>query len=215
MTVTGSAFNQSSVVRVGDTACKTTSLTPSQIICVTKSGPIGTFSVTVQTGDSVSVPSDAARFQYVLSVSSVTPTTLGFRGGVPAKFTGEGFAAGDASVLAQVETYSRETYVIGLYTSPLVRETQDISFLGTLRKEVQRIAILSSIDGDFSLSGWGASTRNLPRNVNSYELQDAINAIVPAGASVQVSSVTAAQSSVVWDVEFCCVLGDIRSESSR
>ncbi len=224
LTITGAGFAQMTTdsVRIGDVSCSIIANSASQAVCATRPSSIGTFFVTVKVGDAVSTPSPSARFQYMLSVASVSPQTVGLGGGVPMQLTGVGLCSGGAPMSARVATYGREVYVVGLYAPQLVRETQDISFIGTVRNEIQRVALWynntaqANNDG-FGLSGWGASTRFLPRNVNSFELQDALSAIVPTGASVRVTRVasplsTSEQSLMLWNVEFRGNLGDIPSE---
>jgi hypothetical protein len=224
LTITGAGFAQMTTdsVRIGDVSCSIIANSASQAVCATRPSSIGTFFVTVKVGDAVSTPSPSARFQYMLSVASVSPQTVGLGGGVLMQLTGVGLFSGGAPMSAQVATYGREVYVVGLYAPQLVRETQDISFIGTVRNEIQRVALWynntaqANNDG-FGLSGWGASTRFLPRNVNSFELQDALSTIVPTGASVRVTRVasplsTSEQSLMLWNVEFRGNLGDIPSE---
>jgi hypothetical protein len=119
----GSNFdtNGGNTVLFGGRKCNVTVATTTSISCIVqRAGAPGIVDVSVRV-EGAGMTEQAVLYKYILSTTSVTPSTSGLVGGVSVTILGQGFLAGsnsDVKASAAFEIPGLETYVVGLYTVP-------------------------------------------------------------------------------------------------
>lgn len=117
----GTGFDGGSAsVLFGGTECVVTAQTNTSITCITRYAAPGIVGVSVEIVGAGVAEQDFS-YEYILAVTSVTPTTGGLAGAARLTMGGEGFIAGsgsEATVRVVFEVPGLEMHVVGLYTVP-------------------------------------------------------------------------------------------------
>jgi hypothetical protein len=210
VTLSGSGFSSTisdNTVLLGATPCAMVEATVSSIKCTAGVGSTGSGAVAVEvSGTGISDVSAAPRFEYQLSVSSISPSpaVFGFGGGNKITVSGTGFVSGASNnkfVTPVVALAGRQSIVIGVYTPTYSPEIHQLVLTANYVSEVQRISIPTT--AYFELALFGRKTERLSNSVGQEVLQTALSKLMPA------ASVGVVFTAHGWQVEFPAELGNI------
>lgn len=126
ITISGSGFLNTTVVKVGDGTCVIQSFSSSQITCLTPRHAPGIFPVKVVTpGKGFAVtPEEFKEFEYVFVVQSIFPRNGSVAGGTHVFFQGRGFICDNSSTV--VEIHGKPCKILSCNDSSLKCETAPV-----------------------------------------------------------------------------------------
>ncbi len=189
ITIKGAHFpvSRTPVVTMGPTDCRVETSTATEIVCETSSASVGIVGISIQNpsnGGTSDPSNEDAKFEYVLAVSSITPSVNGMGGGSILKVTGEGMANAAAHIIIS----GMETYAIGVYQASLTHEMHVLELTGTYLDEIQTIDLTASA-ATFRFQLFGSQSAEISKTDSTYVMQKRLNddIVIPSGGRVQMT----------------------------
>jgi len=177
-------------VFLGQTPCDLLSSNATVITCTTRASAPGAVQVAVENlVRGVSDASGAPSYEYVLAVSSVSPSRIGLGGGVTLTVQGDGLvAASGTTARASVSIAGLEVYNVGVYQGALVHEKHALALTGSYVDEVQRLDLTAASETiKIRLAGESrGDSAEIAKTAAPHVFQEEINKVLLHG-SVQVT----------------------------
>jgi len=176
-------------VLLGQTECEVMSTTLSLIVCETRANSPAVVDISVHnlaTG-SASDPEAAQAFEYLLSVSAVSPSTFGLGGGAKVTVSGEGMIAGSgAAATATLGIAGMVVYNVGVFQAALVHEIHAIELTGGYVDEIQKVNLDSSSATHIKFVVSVSATGMIAKSADQSIVENEINKVLTRG-KVQVT----------------------------
>jgi hypothetical protein len=186
--------------RLGQSPCEVQTKTASQIVCIASAGAPGAVDVSVENQEN-GVSEVAPSFEYILDISSVTPSAVGIGGGANLTVTGDGMVAGSGEIAhGIIQIAGIETYAVSVYQASLAHEIHEIVLSApSCYQERFCSDVEPAPQGTFRLEVAGQTTGDIPITSDGVDMQDNLNQILDCG--VKVSRKTRADG-VSWEITF-------------